>query len=64
MMAATRHARIGLPYGQNLTVTAINPGGETIHFPATIRVDTPQHILCYQHSGILRYVLRQLAGKA
>ena len=33
-------------------------------FPATVRIDTPQEILYYQHGGILQYVLRQLAGKA
>jgi len=31
---------------------------------ATVRIDTPQEILYYQHGGILQYVLRQLAGKA
>ena len=36
------------------------PGSST----ATVRIDTPQEILYYQHGGILLYVLRQLAGKA
>ncbi len=54
----------GFSNGKNLTVTATSPDGLTIDFPATIRIDTPQEILYYQHGGILQYVLRQLAGKA
>ncbi len=54
----------GFATGKNLTVTATTPDGQTIDFPATIRIDTPQEILYYQHGGILQYVLRQLAGKA
>ena len=27
---------------------------------STIRIDTPQEVLYYQHGGILQYVLRQL----
>jgi len=37
---------------------------EQKQFPVTVRIDTPQEILYYQHGGILQYVLRQLAGKA
>ncbi len=54
----------GFSAGKNLTVTATSATGETIHFPASIRIDTPQEILYYQHGGILQYVLRQLAGRA
>jgi len=50
--------------GKNLCVVAENLIGTTIEFPATVRIDTPQEILYYQHGGILQYVLRQLAGKA
>jgi aconitate hydratase len=50
--------------GRNLTVIAENQTGQTIEFPVTVRIDTPQEILYYQHGGILQYVLRQLAGKA
>ena len=50
--------------GKQITVEAKNSGGETICIPATVRIDTPQEILYYQHGGILQYVLRQLAGKA
>ena len=38
--------------------------GQEREFTATVRIDTPQEILYYQHGGILLYVLRQLAGKA
>ena len=55
---------MALPTGKNVTVTATTAGGETLQFPVTIRIDTPQEILYYQHGGILQYVLRQLAGKA
>jgi len=34
---------------------------EQKEFPVTVRIDTPQEILYYQHGGILLYVLRQLA---
>ena len=54
----------GFAAGKNLTVTATTPDGRTVDFPATIRIDTPQEILYYQHGGILQYVLRQLAGRA
>jgi aconitate hydratase len=50
--------------GKNIEVEAENGTGTTIFFPATVRIDTPQEILYYQHGGILQYVLRQLAGKA
>jgi aconitate hydratase len=50
--------------GKNITVKAENQTGTTMEFPVTVRIDTPQEILYYQHGGILQYVLRQLAGKA
>ena len=50
--------------GKNISVVAENMTGTTIEFPATVRIDTPQEILYYQHGGILQYVLRQLAGRA
>ena len=50
--------------GRNLTIVAESELGQTKTFPATLRIDTPQEILYYQHGGILQYVLRQLAGKA
>ena len=50
--------------GRMIPILAENNNGKTIEFSATIRIDTPQEILYYQHGGILPYVLRQLAGKA
>jgi aconitate hydratase len=50
--------------GKNISVVATKPNGERVPFPVTVRIDTPQEILYYQHGGILQYVLRQLAGKA
>jgi aconitate hydratase len=50
--------------GRIIPILAENNNGKTIEFSATIRIDTPQEILYYQHGGILPYVLRQLAGKA
>jgi len=50
--------------GRVIPILAENDKGKTIEFSATIRIDTPQEILYYQHGGILPYVLRQLAGKA
>jgi aconitate hydratase len=47
--------------GKNLSVVAENQLGVTTEFPVTVRIDTPQEILYYQHGGILQYVLRQLA---
>jgi aconitate hydratase len=49
---------------KNLSVVATAADGTKKEFPATVRIDTPQEILYYQHGGILQYVLRQLAGKA
>jgi aconitate hydratase len=50
--------------GKNLSVLATAPDGTAKEFPVTVRIDTPQEILYYQHGGILQYVLRSLAGKA
>jgi aconitate hydratase len=50
--------------GKNIIVVATAPDGDVTEFPVTVRIDTPQEILYYQHGGILQYVLRQLAGKA
>ncbi len=54
----------GFAAGKNVTVSATTADGQVVEFPVTIRIDTPQEILYYQHGGILQYVLRQLAGKA
>ena len=50
--------------GRILPILAENTTGKTIEFSATLRIDTPQEILYYQHGGILQYVLRQLLAKA
>ncbi len=51
-------------HGRTLQVKATSANGTQKEFSATVRIDTPQEILYYQHGGILLYVLRQLAGKA
>ena len=48
--------------GKLLKVTATSADGSTKEFEATVRIDTPQEILYYQHGGILQYVLRSLAA--
>jgi aconitate hydratase len=50
--------------GKTILVRAENQLGVTHQFPVTVRIDTPQEILYYQHGGILQYVLRQLAAQA
>ena len=49
--------------GRTLSILAENDKGKTTEFSVTLRIDTPQEILYYQHGGILQYVLRQLAAK-
>jgi aconitate hydratase len=48
--------------GRNLTIEATREDGSKTRFNVSIRIDTPQEILYYQHGGILQYVLRQLLG--
>jgi aconitate hydratase len=48
---------------RDLTIRAKRPDGSVREFQATIRIDTPQEVLYYQHGGILHYVLRQLLGQ-
>ncbi len=43
-----------------VTVRAKAPDGKEKKFVATVRVDTPEELLYYQHGGILQYVLRNL----
>ncbi len=54
----------GFAAGRNVRVRAHKPDGAQSEFTATVRIDTPQEVLYYQHGGILHYVLRQLAGRA
>ena len=42
-------------------VTATKPDGTEIHFPATVRIDTPVEMQYYRNGGILPTVLRNLA---
>ncbi len=49
--------------GKSLLVVAEASDGTKTEFPVSVRIDTPQEILYYQHGGILQYVLRQLAGR-
>jgi aconitate hydratase len=49
--------------GREIVVRAKRADGTEKVFKATVRIDTPQEVLYYQHGGILQYVLRQLAQK-
>ena len=50
--------------GKTVKVRAKKADSMVTAFDATVRIDTPQEVLYYQHGGILQYVLRQLlAGK-
>jgi aconitate hydratase len=49
--------------GKTIEVRA-TANGSAKEFKATVRIDTPQEILYFEHGGILQYVLRQLAGTA
>jgi aconitate hydratase len=44
-------------------VKATAADGSVKTFKATVRIDTPQEVLYYQHGGILQYVIRQLLKK-
>jgi len=46
--------------GRHVKVTAKRADGTAVQFEVTVRIDTPQEILYYQHGGILQFVLRQL----
>ena len=50
--------------GRLLTVTATAPDGSVKRFAVTVRIDTPQEVLYYEHGGILQFVLRGLAAEA
>jgi aconitate hydratase len=53
----------GFASGREVLVRARRPDGVERTFQATVRIDTPQEVLYYQHGGILHYVLRQLLRK-
>jgi aconitate hydratase len=46
--------------GKTVEVQATAADGSVKTFKATLRIDTPQEVLYYQHGGILQYVIRQL----
>jgi aconitate hydratase len=48
---------------KSVTVKASKDGGDPVEFEAKVRIDTPNEVRYYQHSGILHYVLRQLLQK-
>jgi aconitate hydratase len=49
-----------LSSSKRLVVRARDDKGQSKSFTTTVRVDTPEEALYYQHGGILPYVLRQL----
>jgi aconitate hydratase len=46
--------------GKTVQVKVTAADGSEKTFGATLRIDTPQEVLYYQHGGILQYVIRQL----
>jgi aconitate hydratase len=53
----------GFAQGREIAVRARRPDGVERVFQATVRIDTPQEVLYYQHGGILQFVLRQLLAR-
>jgi aconitate hydratase len=55
---------VGLNRGaaKSVKVIATSDDGTSIEFEARLRIDTPKELEYYQHGGILKYVLRQLAS--
>jgi aconitate hydratase len=47
---------------KEVAVRATAEDGTTVELQARVRIDTPMEAEYYRHGGILRYVLRQLAG--
>jgi aconitate hydratase len=47
---------------KELTVVATADDGSVTEFRVMVRIDTPMEAEYFRHGGILRYVLRQLAG--
>jgi aconitate hydratase len=37
--------------------------GTSREFAATVRIDTPEELVAFQHGGILPYVVRQLVAR-
>jgi aconitate hydratase len=53
----------GLKPRGDIRVIAKGSDGSTREFPATVRIDTPEELVAFQHGGILPYVVRQLVKK-
>ena len=49
------------PDSQTVEVTAKSSEGKDIVFKAKVRIDTPNEFAYFEHGGILKYVLRNLA---
>ena len=47
--------------GSEMTVTAKKPNGDTVTFPAKVRIDTPVELVYYQNGGIMPTVIRKLS---
>ncbi|HET9363026.1 MAG TPA: hypothetical protein VFO58_24925, partial [Vicinamibacterales bacterium] len=53
----------GLKPRGDIRVIARSSDGSTREFPATVRIDTPEELVAFQHGGILPYVVRQLVSR-
>jgi aconitate hydratase len=45
-------------------VTFKRDGADPVEVEATVRLDTPNEVVYYQHGGILHYVIRQLRARS
>jgi aconitate hydratase len=50
------------PRGQ-VRVVATREDGTSQTFNTTVRIDTPEELVAFQHGGILPYVVRQIVGR-
>jgi aconitate hydratase len=50
------------PRGQ-VSVVATREDGTSQTFNTTVRIDTPEELVAFQHGGILPYVVRQIVGR-
>jgi aconitate hydratase len=53
----------GLKPRGDIRVIARGSDGSTREFTATVRIDTPEELVAFQHGGILPYVVRQLVSR-
>ena len=59
-IAGLREVLSNFAPGKLVKVIATRTDGSKLPFDATLRIDTPQEVLYYQHGGILHYVVRSL----